>query len=138
MALYGRRVRSSRNSRLVESPPTVRTPISGQINVTPGLPTTKPLLSNILAAMLALGVNSHTIQQRLLLETTISLTDFINLTSSVEVAEADQQTIHGVEQFARLTPAFFNGRGNEKQIRSRQKLIKYSKTVEKQFLLAHY
>ena len=49
----------------------------------------------ILAAMLALGVNSHTIQQRLLREATISLKEFINLASATEAAETDHNKIHG-------------------------------------------
>ena len=45
--------------------------------------------------MLALGVNSHTIQQRLLREATISLKESINLASATEAAEADHIKIHG-------------------------------------------
>ena len=55
--------------------------------------------------MLTLGVNCPTIQQRLLRESTISLTDFINLVSAVEAAEADQQKIHGASGTVRSVNA---------------------------------
>ena len=49
--------------------------------------------SYILAAMLALGVQSRAIQQRLLREEQITLQAFYNIAASAETAESDQRTL---------------------------------------------
>ena len=47
----------------------------------------------ILAAMLTLGTKSTAIQKRLLREETIALTEFVNIASSSEAADSDQQRL---------------------------------------------
>ena len=49
--------------------------------------------SYILAAMLALGVQSRAIQQRLLREEQVTLQAFYNIAASAETAESDQRTL---------------------------------------------